>query len=106
MSQFNSLDPNGEIIDVDASNHESPGVSFAGNTCIVIFFPRVARSFNSPQLFGSASLGYSAVFVHLQTKLVLFLIFALTVVPFAAFWLIGRLWLASFTANDLDKSAG
>jgi uncharacterized membrane protein (UPF0182 family) len=96
MSQINSLDPNGEIIDVGRVKPRGPRrklllVIVAIVIFLFVFGSRGLAIYTSALWFDS--LGYSTVFWYIfKLKLVLFLIFfALTfVILRAAFWLIAR----------------
>jgi len=96
MSQSNSLDPDGEIIDVGRITPRRRRrwpllVIVAIVILLFVFSSRGLAIYTSALWFGS--LGYSAVFWYIfKLKLVLFLIFfALTfLILQAAFWLVGR----------------
>ena len=79
MSQSNSLDPNGEIIDVGRIKPRRPRrlflLAIAGIVLLLFVFGSRGLSIYTSALWFS-SLGYSAVFWYIfKLKLVLFLIF-------------------------------
>jgi len=98
MSQLNSLDPNGEIIDVGRGKPRRPRrwlllVILAIAVLLFLFGSRGLAIYTSALWFGS--LGYSAVFWYIfKLKLVLFLIFfALTLLAIPFLKLVGAILL-------------